>query len=151
MRIFNIGIVAVACLLFLTPGCVGERQFIAVQMCLSGDDDVDKLKSIVKGFSDDYGDEFLDRSKITEHELEVINAKPPYEVIHFAILGDDGVGLVGANLGLSAHEVTIGFSKGRDEKKARTLASNVIQELRREWVVVTVPEGHGALPLGCAN
>lgn len=91
--------------------------------------------------------EFVDGSANTARDLSSLKQHPGYEIIYVGIRGKDGVGLEAGNLGLSAHEIAIGFSEGSDKSAALELEGAVVSALRREWQVHVVPPGQGAIPL----
>ena len=53
-------------------------------------------------------------------------------------------GLTAANIGLPGYQVAIGFSDGPD---AQAFAKRVIDRLKMQWRVETIPSDKGALPL----
>jgi len=61
------------------------------------------------------------------------------------------VGIGAANLGLSKHQVALGFSTGSDIKQAQDFADIVIKERQRKWPVEVIPSDRGALPMANCN
>ena len=133
----------------VVAGCQGERAFRSVQLCMTGESDVAKLKSYITKVAREENMEFIDSSARTHGELERLKVAPPYRLIYFGLVGDDGLGLSVGNMGLSQFEVSIGFSKGSDARIAEEFADRVVREIKRTWAVSELPRDRGAFPMGC--
>jgi hypothetical protein len=53
--------------------------------------------------------------------------------------------MLATNLGLSSHDVEVGFTEGSNKPEARRVADQVVKELGDRWRVYTVPAGKGGL------
>jgi DNA-binding phage protein len=139
-------------LLGLLSGCVGKRPFLLVQMCLGNEQNIALFMSAMKGIAQSQNMTFIDGSKENREALVQLKVSPNYRLIDIGIERKDGVGLMAGNLGLSRHEVAIGFSEGSNPAAAHKFADLTVGTLKQRWNVHAVPSGQGALPLkGCSS
>ena len=90
--------------------------------------------------------DYQDRSAVTQKELVTLEQAPDYPVLNISAHDAAGVGWGGGNLGLSAYEMSIGFSEGTNPAAGHAFAEDVIQRLGTKWTVYEVPSNRGALP-----
>lgn len=135
----------------LLTGCVGKRPFLMVQICLGGKHDVTLFKNMMKEIAQSQHMNYFDGSKSTQKDLEAMEVSPKYQIIDINIERADGVGFSAGNRGLSAYEVAIGFSEGKNPTEAHNLADLVIRILKQRWQVNIVPPNQGALPTKSCN
>jgi len=137
----------------LLAGCGrGEPSFRQIQFCLNNKADINNLKGVVQAIARSEQMEFTDRGAEAEAELESIKKDMPQTpVTHPTIVLDahrgDGLGFGGMNLSDAPLQMSLGFSKGRDEAEARQFAAKVVQALSTKWIIHEVPEDRGAFPL----
>ena len=138
--------------LFLTgllTGCVGgQRPFLEVQLCLADAADTARFIEVMQSVSESHHMQYHDRSAITQKELVTLQQAPQYSVFNISAHDTAGVGWGGGNLGLSAYEMSIGFSEGTNPAAGHAFAEEVIRRLSSKWTVYEVPSNRGALP-GC--
>lgn len=138
-------------LLALLSGCTGRRAFLTVQLCLGGEQDVVRLVDMMKSVAKAQGMDFVDGSERTQRELADLRVAPKYKLIFFGVEQDGGMGVLVGNSGLSAYEVSMGFTDGADPIAAHRFANLVVGKLKQRWTVYVVPAGRGALPLAACR
>jgi len=90
----------------------------------------------------------VDGSSYTKKDLEMIGAlRQAGPIIHIEVEREDTLGLTATNLGLPGYQIVIGFSEDPNPTEARAFAKRVVDLLKTQWQVETVPSGKGALPL----
>lgn len=134
-------------LLSILGGCSGQHPSRMIQLCLGDEQGVAAFKDAMRSVARAKDMEFVDGSASTEKDLSTLGQHPGYELIYIGVSGKNGIGLEAGNLGLSAHEVAIGFSEGTDKARAQEFEDAVIQALDRRWQVHAVPPNQGALSL----
>lgn len=131
----------------LLSGCVGKRPFLMVQLCLGDEQNDAVFMGMMKSIAQSQHMEFIDGSAATQKDLIKLKVNPKYRLIYIGVKRSDGVGMEGGNLGLSAHEVALGFSEGSNPAEAHRFADMVVATLKQKWPVYVVPPGRGALPM----
>lgn len=143
-------------LLFFLPACeLGKPPLRVAEMCLVDRQEqllfIDEMRQIAREEKMD----FVDGSEDTKRGLDTIgysdrgrtNDSP---TIHIAVQRSDGVGVTAGNMGLSPHQIALGFSEGRNRPEAIQFADRVIKRLERRWRVNVLPAGSGVMPnSGC--
>lgn len=152
-------IFAKACVLTASlPACSpSEHSFEQIQFCLSGQNDADALKRVLREIATEEGMTFGDRSRDAEAELKSIYA----DNMHALPAGARAFPLInvriwnsrfdvgGGNLGLGADQVTLGF--GPDTAAGRAFAERTIRRLNVNWQVRRLARDKSALPMDCAT
>ena len=144
-RFFVLVLVALCC---LQSGCVGKHPFLMVQMCVENEQGIADFKATMKDLAESNGMEFFDGSAETQQSLTEMNVAPGYPIIHIASKGPENYNFGAGNMGLSAFEVSVGFSEGSNPQAARQFAESVVNALQQRWEVHAVPPGQGAFPRG---
>jgi hypothetical protein len=131
----------------LLTGCVGgQRPFLQVQLCLDDAADAARFIDLMQSVSESHRMRYVDRSALTQKELIQLKKAPGYQVVDVGAWDEQGVGWGAGNVGLSAYEMSIGFSEGTSPSSAHAFAEEVIQRMSSKWKVYTVPSNRGALP-----
>jgi hypothetical protein len=146
----------VFCLISLSmlalSGCNSHREEnVTVQMCLRDDKGIRRLRDILQETAHSERMAFIDNTANFRRELALVSQTPNEKdmarwVIDYVVQMGDGMGVTAGNLGLSPHQVALGFTPGwhhRDEGFAQRL----IAKLEREWKVIRTSPDQGALPL----
>jgi hypothetical protein len=129
-----------------------EPSFRQVQFCLSGQDDIARLKDVVRSIAQSNSLEFTDRSADAEAGAESIkktmsNMPIAHPTIVLSVDRRDGFGFGGGNFPEAPLQVAFGFTKGGNEVEARIFANGVVKRLSKFWVIHEVPSNRGAFPL----
>lgn len=136
----------VLCLLAFA-GCSSQYPNKMIQVCLRDRENVLEFKRVLGLFAERNRASFIDKSQETDRELRALKVHPGYDLIYVGLKGrTDRIGLEGGNLGLSAYEVALGFSRS-ESPEAQVFADELIRELGMRWEVHVVPDGQGAFPL----
>lgn len=135
----------------ILAGCVGAVPFLQVQVCLDDEKNVREFIDVMRSASRSHGMEYFDRSAASQRELHALNKDPGYPLISISAHDRHGVGWAAGNLGLSAHEVALGFSEGADPATARKFADDISAQLSRKWKLYRVPPDSGALSLAACK
>jgi len=95
--------------------------------------------------------EFGDRSAEAEVELRSQDAalnyhSQSYPLLMMRIYAADGPSLSVNNVGLSANQVGMGFTAGKDRQKAQALAEDAIKRFSGKWKLRKVSSDHGITP-----
>lgn len=129
-------------------GCSkGKGPFLMVQLCLQNQQNVHLFEDVMHEITIAEHMTYVDRSETTQRELAELKVAPPFKILNQSGYRADGVGWSAGNIGLSAYEVSIGFSEGSDPVEARKFADMTVAKLRKKWYVYTVPQGKGAVSL----
>jgi hypothetical protein len=130
-------------------GCSpSESPFLITQLCLKDDQGVVRFGNVMREIAISEHMSFVDGGSKTRSDLEDIGQKSfGINTVNLAVEGYDGVGVTASNLGLSPHQVSLGFTHGTDRVGGKHLAEVVIRRLGREWHVTKLPSDRGALPL----
>jgi len=134
----------------------GKRPFLMIQICVVNDQGFTKVPLMLKTVAISQNMRFMDGSEQTQADLggmqpAIPQTEPGGHVVNIGVERGDGVGVGAANLGLSKHQVALGFSTGSDIKQAQDFADIVIKELQRKWPVEVIPSDRGALPMANCN
>lgn len=137
-------------ILFLTgllAACSGgQRSLLQVQLCFANAEDMAHFVEVMRSVSESNHMQYRDRSAVTRKELATLQQSPGYSVLNVSAHDAAGVGWAGGNLGLSAYEVSIGFTEGTNPAAGHAFAEDVIRRLSSRWAVYKVPSNRGALP-----
>jgi hypothetical protein len=138
-------------ILLALSGCVGERPFMMVQLCLKDDQNVDLFKKSIRSIAQSKHMKFTDGSIENQKSLEAMKSSPNYPLIDIGAEAEDGTAMGAGNLGMSKYEVAIGFSAGSDAARSRKFAAEVIKSLQLKWKIYPVPPNRGAFPLAACR
>ena len=131
----------------LLAGCAGGQQpFLQVQLCLADAADRARFIEVMQSVSESHHMRYYDQSAMTQKQLATLEQAPDYPVFNIGAHDETGVGWGGGNLGLSAFEMSIGFSEGSNPAAGHAFAKDVIRRLSSKWTVYEVPSNRGALP-----
>ncbi len=119
-----------------------------IQACLVNDQGFANLALMLKAIANSQNMHFIDGSAQTQADLglmspPVLQTEPGGHVVNTGVDGDDGLGLTAGNLGLSKHQVALGFSAGSDLKQTHRFADIVVKELQSKWLVEVIPTHPG--------
>jgi len=145
---------AVISLLGMIYGCApGKRPFMQVQLCLRDAQGLSEFTRLMQSVAKSEGMKFIDGSEKTKSELTAIHGHAPTTpIINLGVEGVDGVGLMAGDLGVADYQVSVGFSEGSSPAEAHRFADTVVNRLKTQWHVDTVPAGKGAFPVAnCAE
>ena len=137
----------------LLAGCGhAQSSFRDVQFCLNGENDIGRLKAVVREIAQTNRLEFTDRSSDAQAEAEEIaktepNMKVAHPTIVLSVDRSDGFGFGGGNFPEAPLQVAFGFTEGKTKVESRKFADNVVERLSEFWVIHEVPRGRGAFPL----
>ena len=132
--------------LSVSLGCSSNRPESPqmVQFCLR-DGDVDRLIDLLRQVASENGLNFVNLSSASQRDLSRLKMDPGYRVIDISASRRDGLGLAAGNLGLGAHEIAVGFTKGANAQESAKFIQNVMNMLESRWDVRSVVEGQGAM------
>lgn len=141
---------AMIAIAMLANGCSqGQAPFRTVQLCLASPQEIPAFVNVMNAIAQRHQMKFTDRSGQTEAELRSINIENvqiahPHVNIGADQNGDFNFGA--GNLALPTRQMAIGFN-GHDAAAARQFANAAVAELSKQWRIIEVPQGRGALPL----
>jgi hypothetical protein len=143
-------------------GCgLGKHPFLMVQLCVEDSAGLSRLRQELDAIARDEHMHIGDTSAATRDSLDRIDnafreespdsprnssINVPAQLINIRVYGDDGLSLSAGNIGLSDYDIVIGFSEGDRAAASRQFSLRVINRLKRNWRVRTIPSGQGALP-----
>jgi hypothetical protein len=154
--------VGLAVSILAVGGCgAGKPPFLMVQMCVQDMAGLSRLRQELQTIARDEGMRIGDTSAETRASLEDIERafreetadssdnstlNLPAQLINISVYGEDGLALSAGNIGLSDHDIVIGFSEGHSAIASRQFSLRVINRLSRHWRVRAIPSGQGAHP-----
>jgi hypothetical protein len=129
-------------------GCTqGKQSFLVIQFCLVNDLNLTHLRDTLATIAHAERMKFIDDSAIVKENMKDLGTAQRAPTISLRVEQGDGLGLTATNVGLPGYQVAIGFTAGADKNLSRTFADRVVQELKKNWDIKTVPSGRGAFPL----
>ena len=129
-----------------------QEAYLTVQLCLQNQNGVEHFLKIMHDTASTEGLKFVDRSAVTEQELNDIRSDKLVKLnrvptINVGIEGEKGLGVTAGNLGLPSNQVALGFTAGSNAAKAHKLSDRLVGALSQLWRVETVPKGQGVFPM----
>lgn len=125
-----------------------STEFLITQLCLQNDQGVSEFIKVMREIANRNEMQFIDRSPEAREELRnVDNSRITGPVVQLTLRNDNGTAATATNLGLTPHEVAIGFGERDNPAEAQKFAQEVFDALSRRWTVYRVTKGQNALPL----
>ncbi len=137
---------------FLLSACgQGRHARLTVQFCVGHDGGVVALKQMLQEVAAEFHMEYTDASVETIRDLQAIGATGEHMhatggAVHVALDREDGLGVMGGNLGLNRYDMAFGFSHDPNERAAMEFSDHLLAKLRQHWTYKVVPAGTGAFP-----